>query len=193
MKTRLTFLFAMVFALTPLLSSAQARQDPDALIASQRDAMQALAFMDGVWRGTATTQLPNGQKHSITQTERVGPMLDGSIKVIEGRGYDANGKVSFNAFAIASFNPGTRSYSLHSHAMGRAGDFELTPTVDGFVWKVPAGPSLTIRYTATFKDGTWVETGERLVPNQEPVAFFEMTLKRLGNSDWPMAGAVEFR
>lgn len=44
--------------------------------------------MDGVWRGDGWTVLGNGQKHSVTQTERIGPFLGGSVKVIEGRGYE---------------------------------------------------------------------------------------------------------
>jgi hypothetical protein len=95
--------------------------------------MGALAFMDGVWRGWAWTLLPNGEKHSIAQTERIGPFLDGSIKVIEGRGYEADGKVSFNALDIVSYDPSTSAYSMHSHAQGRAGDFVVRPAADGFV------------------------------------------------------------
>ena len=64
--------------------------------------MLPLASMDGVWRGPAWTILPSGEKHSVTQTERIGPLLDGSVKVIEGRGYDADGKVAFNAFGTIS-------------------------------------------------------------------------------------------
>jgi len=79
---------------------------------------------------------------------------------------------------------------MHSHAQGRVGDFALTPTADGFSWTIPAGPTMTIRYTATIKDGTWVEVGDRIVPDQAPARFFEMTLKRVGNTDWPAAGSV---
>src|SRR5689334_16564952 len=68
---------------------SQGRPDPASLIASQREAMKQFALMDGVWRGPAWTILPSGEKHNITQTERIGPFLDGSIKVIEGRGYNA--------------------------------------------------------------------------------------------------------
>ena len=39
--------------------------------------------MDGVWRGPSWTILPSGEKHVGTQTERIGPFLDGSVKVIE--------------------------------------------------------------------------------------------------------------
>lgn len=51
--------------------------------AGQRAAMPPLAFMDGEWRGTAWTLLPSGEKHTLSQTERIGPFLDGSVKVIE--------------------------------------------------------------------------------------------------------------
>jgi len=53
------------------------RPDPATQIAAQREAMAPLAFMDGVWRGPAWTILPSGEKHNITQTERIGPFLDG--------------------------------------------------------------------------------------------------------------------
>ena len=178
-----------LLACSPGLGLAQAPPDPTALIAAQRDAMQPLAFMDGTWRGPAWTILPDGTKHEITQTERIGPFLDGSVKVIEGRGYDARGHVTFNALGIVSYDAGKKGYALHSHAMGRMGDFSLTPTSDGFVWLVPAGP-MTIRYTAVVKDGKWREVGERMIPGKDPVQFFEMNLVRVGDTDWPAAGAV---
>jgi len=159
------------------------------LIASQREAMETLAAMDGVWRGSAWTLLPSGEKHEVTQTERIGPMLDGSIKVIEGRGYATDGTVAFNAFGIVSYDPAGKTYTLHSHAMGNSGDFTLTPNADGYVWEIPAGP-MTIRYTALIKGGTWNEVGDRIVPGQDPVRFFEMNLTRVGDSDWPAAGAI---
>ena len=50
------------------------------------------------------------------------------MKVIEGRGYDPDGKVTFNAFGTISFNPATKVHTLHSHAMGNVGDFVLALT-----------------------------------------------------------------
>jgi hypothetical protein len=84
-----------------LTASGQGRPDPAALITAQREAMVPLGYMDGVWRGSASIMLPSGKK-LITQTERIGPLLDGSIKVIEGRGYEADGRVGFNAFGVIS-------------------------------------------------------------------------------------------
>jgi hypothetical protein len=190
-STAVVMMIAAALAATGGISpaGAQGRQDPGSLIAAQKNALASLAFMDGVWRGPAWTMLPSGEKHNITQTERIGPFLDGSVKVIEGRGYDADGSVSFNALGIVSFSPETGAYSMHSHAMGRSGDFVLTPRADGFVWEIPAGP-MTIRYTATVKDGKWQEVGDRVMPGQEPVRFFEMNLVRVGDTDWPGAGAI---
>ncbi len=161
--------------------------DPSALIAAERDAMKPLAWMDGVWRGPATTQSPNGPR-VVTQTERIGPMLDGSVKLMEGRGYRANGTTGFNALAMLSYDPATKAYKLHSHALGRDGDFPLRPTANGYVWEIKAGPNM-IRYTASVAAGTWTEIGEMIAP----VQFFIMRLKRIGDSDWPGAGAISPR
>lgn len=184
-------LLAALLAL-PLAAVAQGGGDPKVLLDAQREAMKPLAFMDGVWRGNASTLLPTGEKHEVTQTERIGPFLDGTVKVIEGRGYTADGTVSFNALGIVSFDPAKNAYTIHSHAMGRAGDFAMKPAADGFTWEIPAGP-MTIRYTATVKDGTWHEVGDRMLPGKDPVRFFEMTLKRIGDSDWPGAGAIPMK
>ena len=169
-----------------LAAPAQERPSPAALIAAQREAMVRLAYMDGVWRGPAWTILPSGDKHSITQTERIGPFLDGSVKVIEGRGYDPDGKVTFNAFGTISYDPDKKAYTLHSHAMGNVGDFVLTPAADGYTWEIPMGPA-TMRYTAVIKDGAWKEVGDRIAPGKETVRFFEMNLKRVGDTTWPAA------
>src|SRR6266550_6091288 len=169
--------------------SAQGRPDPATQIAAQLEAMKQFVRMDGVWRGPAWTIMSSGQRHDITQTERIGPFLGGSIKVIEGRGYNADGSVGFNAFGIISYDPATQGYTLHSHAQGQVGDFVIKPTADGYVWEIAAGP-MTIRYTATIKDGTLREVGDRIIPGKDPIRFFEMNLKRVGDTDWPAAGAI---
>jgi hypothetical protein len=189
LRHRLAIVALLMMGGMPLTASGQGRPDPTALIAAQREAMVRLAFMEGVWRGSAWIMLPSGEKHIITQTERIGPFLDGSIKVIEGRGYEADGRVGFNAFGVISYNPVTRAYSLHSHAQGNVGDFDLRLTSDGYVWDIPAGPA-TIRYTAVIKNGAWREVGDRVVPGQDPVRFFEMNLTRVGDTNWPAAGVI---
>jgi hypothetical protein len=174
----------------PMGGLAQARPDPGALIAAQRKAMIRFTSMDGVWRGPAWIILPSGEKITFTQTERVGPFLDGSIKVMEGRGYGPDGKTTFNAFGILSYNSTQQTYTLHSYAEGYVGDFVFRPSVNGYSWDIPAGP-MTIHYTAQIEDGAWHEVGDRLSPGKEPVRFFEMDAKRVGNTDWPVGGAIQ--
>jgi hypothetical protein len=188
-KYRMTFVSLLLLtAVAVVPSPGQGRPDP-ALLAAQKEAMAPLAFMDGVWRGPAWTILPSGEKHTITQTERIGPFLDGSVKVIEGRGYDPDGKVTFNAFGTISYDPAKRAYTLHSYAQGYVGDFALKPTADGYVWEIPAG-QMIIRYTCVVKDGSWREVGDRIMPGKDPVRFFEMNLKRVGDTTWPAGGAI---
>lgn len=181
-------LFLMMMVVTNNVF-AQGRPDPETVLKAQREATATLAFMDGTWRGSAWALLPSGEKHTLTQTERVGPFLDGAVKVVEGKGYEADGKVGFNAFATIAYNPSTHAFTMHSYAQGNVGDFTFTPSADGFVWEIPAGP-MTIRYTAVIKNGTWHEVGDRVVPGKDPVRIFEMTLKRIGDTDWPAAGSV---
>ena len=78
---------------------------------------------------------------------------------------------------------------MRSYAQGRSGDFLLTPGADGFAWEIPIG-SMTIRYTAVVKDGTWREFGDRIVPDREPVRFFEMNLTRVSDTRWPAGDPV---
>ena len=68
-------------------------------------------------------------------------------RLIEGRGYEADGTTSFNAFAILSYDVATKSFRMRSYAMGRSGDYPVQRTADGFAWEIPAGP-MTIRYNA---------------------------------------------
>lgn len=178
---------ALIVGSTP--ASAQGRPDPAALQAAQREAMKKLAFLDGRWRGEGWTLDMAGVKRTLTQTERVGTFLDGTVRVIEGRGYDAEGKVEFNALAVVSYHPDRKAYGMRSYAMGFSGDYAFTLTENGFDWTIQSGP-MTRRYSATVKDGVWHEVGFQTFGDGKPVQVLEMTLRRIGDTDWPTAGAV---
>jgi hypothetical protein len=186
-RTVITAVALLMGAFGPAL--AQGRPDMQAVMAEQKEALARLAYMDGIWRGPAWTLLPSGEKHTITHTERIGPFLGGTVKVIEGRGYDPDGKVTFNSFGTISFQTETRTYNLHSHALGHVGDFTLTLTPDGYQWEIPMGP-VKIRYTAVVKGGAWQEVGDRIQPGQPPTRIFEMNLRRVGDTSWPAADPV---
>ena len=142
--------------------------------------------MGGPAEGTAR----DGSHYSVTQTERMGPMLDGDVIVIEGRGYRADGSTGFNALGIVSWDAQSKKYELRSYAQGFAGTFELRPTSDGYVWEIPTGPGAVIRYTATVKDGRWREVGEVVAPGKPAQKIFEMSLRRVGDTDWPVGKPV---
>lgn len=155
--------------------------------------MAKLGFMRGVWRGRATGALPDGTRYTVTQTERMGPMLGGDVVVIEGRGYRDDGTTGFNALGVVSWNPDTQSYELRSYAQGRAGTFPLELTPTGYIWSIPAGPGATIRFTATVTDKHWREIGEYVAADKPPVKTFEMNLDRIGDTDWPLGSPVSPR
>lgn len=158
---------------------------------AQRQALSALDFMDGEWRGEAMVQHPGGEPVTLTQTERVGAMLGGSIKVIEGRGYAADGSTEFNAMAVLSWNEREGRYNFRSWANGYSGDYKFERTDDGFRWETPAGPNARVVYVATVKDGVWHEVGDFITEGQPPRRMIEMTLRRIGDSTWPAGGAVD--
>ena len=173
------------------VSTAFAAGPPDtaALLAAQKKALAPLRAFDGLWRGPATVVGPDGRALSLIQTERVGPLLSGTVRLIEGRGHRSDGSVAFNALAVISFNPQDGTYNFRSYAQGHEGDFPLTVKDGEFVWTIQAGPA-TIRYAASVKDGVWYETGERTLAGQAPVRIFEMKLQRVGDTDWPAGAGI---
>ena len=86
----------------------------------------------------------------------------------------------------------SKKYEFRAYAQGNAGTFPMTPTADGYVWEIPAGPGV-IRFTATFKKGQWREVGDRVFPGAPPVRFFEMNLKKVGETEWPGMNPVSPR
>ena len=148
-----------------------------------------LAFMFGQWVGPATGQSQAGS-FLITQTERVGPMLEGDIVVIEGRGYSDQEETMFNAFAVVSKTGKDGGWEMRSYAQGRAGTFPFTITDTGYVWSLPAGPNARMVYTATIEGDTWHQIGEYTPDAGAPRQVFEMSLTRTADTDWPRASAV---
>lgn len=179
---------AIAVSLSLVAAPAAAQTADPAMLQAERDALAKLSWMDGIWRGEAVTG-SGPSAHHVTQTERIGPLLGGTIKVLEGKGFNADGSAGFNAFGVVSYDPASKRYTLHSYAQGHAGDFVLTATETGYVWEIPLGP-MTIRYTATLKEGVWNEVGDQVVAGQAPRRFFEMNLRRFGDSAWPAAGGL---
>ena len=190
MRFRVRSLAAIAAAISLIAPMVAAQEIQPTGSAEQRDALAALSFMDGEWRGQAVSYGPGGVRTELIQTERVGPLLGGSVRVVEGRGYDPNGATAFNALGVISWNETEDRYEFSAWANGRHGIYDLQRTDSGFVWEVPAGPDAVIRYNATVQDGVWHEVGDYVREGGQPMRFFEMTLTRIGDTAWPGAGAV---
>jgi hypothetical protein len=151
--------------------------------------MAALSALDGMWRGNGWTLLPSGEKTSFTQTIRVGPFGEGALKLLEGRSYGSDGRLSANNVEIISFATSTGVYTLRLYAQGNTGDVPITPRAGGFTLEYSAGGA-TMRFTISVTNDTWSEIAERRAPGKDPVRFLELTLHRVRSTDWPAAGAV---
>lgn len=189
MKPFACLALAAVLLTAPVAADAQMVASPNGSEV-QRAAINRLNFMDGEWRGEAIVHGPTGAM-TLTQTERVGSMLGGSIKVIEGRGYAADGTTQFNAFAMVSWDARAGRYGFRSYAQGYSGDYTFEATDDGFRWETPAGPNARMQYVAVIRDGTWHEVGTYVAEGQPPRQTIEMRLTRVGDTTWPAGGAVD--
>lgn len=148
-----------------------------------------LSFMFGEWVGEASGVSQTGP-YAITQTERVGPILEGDAVAIEGRGYSEAGETMFNAFAVVSKTASDGGWEMRSYAQGRAGTFPFELTETGYVWSVPAEPNARMIYTAHFDGDVWRQTGQYTPEQGEPRQTFQMTLTRTSNTDWPAGDPV---
>ena len=148
-----------------------------------------LSFMYGEWRGTAKGMSRDGP-YTLTQTERVGPMLNGDLVVVEGRGYKEDGSLAFNAFGVISYDKRQKSFFINAYTGGNAGKYKLEHTNTGFTWTIQAGPNAKVVNVATIENNIWHEV-TTYIPNEGPKRITnDMTLTRIGDTNWPSSGIV---
>ena len=147
-----------------------------------------LAIFDGVWIGPARMTLPDGSVNTFEQMERIGPMLGGEIRVMEGKARGPDGATLFNAFTVFSEAAGG-GIEMRSHVWGDESSRVIALKPDGYVWRMDT-PGGAITYDITVRNGVWHETGVITLASGATVPFFEMTLTRQGDSDWPRANTA---
>lgn len=177
-------------AATAVTATPALAQAPNAgVLAKQHAAMKALSFLDGEWAGPAEAHERTGTL-KMTQTERVGTLLDGTVRLVEGRAFDEKGNTLFNAFAVISYEVSRSRYVITSYASGYTTATELKVKPDGFEWAIPAGPSAKMQFSAVVKNGIWTEVGDYVGPGGAKERTFQMTVKRSGSSKWPAGTLV---
>jgi hypothetical protein len=180
----------MLAAAPSAARAAPAQMAPPQMVAAQQAAMERIGDLDGVWRGAGSMiDQPGETPRQMTMTLRVGPALDGALKVIDTRGYLAAGGLGFQNFNVISFDAQKGAYTMTARAAGRGGDFSFEPTADGYVWRIGSAAA-GLRYTGVIKNGVWTEVGESIAPGREPVRMSEMTVRRVSDTTWPDGGAV---
>lgn len=161
---------------------------------AQQEAMKALAFLDGEWRGPAKLKRKDGWA-PMTQTERASLMLDGTVRMVEGRGYEEDGTLSFNVVSLITYEPAKGVYMMRSYSGGgRASDHPLKVTANGFSWEQKSGAKLTNRHEVTVKNGVWTETATRVPAADgkaagEPEVYVSFAARRLREAGWPSVAA----
>jgi hypothetical protein len=99
---------------------------PAQMMAMQQQAMMPLKGFAGVWRGEGWVLV--GDRHMPeTVTQRVGPMLDGTVQAIETLSYHADGAISFHAFNTVSYDVRRNAFVMQAHAGGLFGSFPFAP------------------------------------------------------------------
>ena len=154
---------------------AAARRRPDRpirrpRIAAQREAMARLAFMDGVWRGPAWTLTPGGPPRAGPDRadrpvpRRLGPGDRGARLCGRRRGRLQRVRRGL----LRSRQPRLQPDLLGARAIRRPSRSRITDDRLSSGRRRP-GPGAMIRYTATIRDGSWHEIGERIAGGAPPV------------------------
>jgi len=140
--------------------------------------MNKLSALIGDWEGSGWYQQGRSERHNIKQHEHIESKLNGTVLLVEGKGYIAD-TLSFNALAFFSFDQEKNSYKIESHlADGKSTIATGSFNENGqFIWgfKVPQG---NIRYTMTITDTTWNEYGEYSSDGEQWWEFMEMNLTK---------------
>ena len=173
----------------PPAAPKEAARQPSKRFIAQQEAMKELAFLDGDWRGASKVLRKDGWAQMV-QTGRVGAMQDGTVRMIEAKGYEADGRLSFDVLRIISYEPETQTYSMRSYQSGSVREHVLLLTGAGVAWESESGGNGSVRYEASVKNGAWTETATRVPARGEPETYVEVRMKRLRSSGWPQAGGL---
>jgi hypothetical protein len=172
---RRLFVVTALCALQASLVLAQPRPNPEV----QREAMQKLAFLVGLWKGEATVWVgPEGQKR-IQQTEDVQFELGGLVLLIEGTGRNpATGAVEFNALATVSFDEASSSYRVRAYHGGNYVDAEMKVRDRGMEWGFTSGPATITNTMHLDEDGQWVEVTDVVVAGGPARRTMELRVRK---------------
>ncbi|MDL5049458.1 DUF1579 family protein [Oscillatoria amoena NRMC-F 0135] len=146
--------------------------------------MQKLAYMAGKWKGEASMRQPNGTLLKVNQEEDIQFKLDDTILVIEGTGRNPeDGKISFNAFAIVSYDQQKKEFKMKSHVMngGQTDAYFKVLEQNHFEWGFETPQKAKIKYDILLNpsDKSWIEKGDYSTDGNMWYPFIDMKLTKL--------------
>ena len=142
--------------------------------------MNRLAILEGEWQGSGWIQ-QQGPKMAFKQSEKVERKLNGTVLLIEGKGFE-NDSLAFNAMAMASYDEANNKYRFNSflsdgkytQAEGWFDDAGI------FHWQFDVGNTGTVRYSIAATETTWLEKGAYNPKGREEwYPFMQMELTKL--------------
>lgn len=174
---------ALLGALCSAAALAQPRSEPPT---AQIEAIKKIAWLEGVWEGSASFVTPTGSAPAKSW-ERVALAAGGTALLIQGRhfGVGADGQAGalmHDAAGLVSFDERSGRYRIVTQTKeGRGGSFEGKVENGVFSWFIPR-PGGHVRYDIQRNDkGQWSELGFNCNDGAPTCTeFLRMTLDRKG-------------
>jgi len=167
----------LLFLLALLVTNTLFAQMPPSKTKEVAAKLALLPIKEGEWTGIGVQQFgPN--RYEVDQYEKITPMLEGTVFLIEGIGKD-KGAIRHHALATLSYDPATQKYLLRTFKDGYVVDAETELRADGsFVWSMQNARGTT-RYIVRIVDGAWIETGEISMDGGKTwMGFLDMKLQK---------------
>jgi len=167
------WILAMAMLIAPLPAAAQSTP-------TLSERMAPLSRLVGEWRGTGWMMLPDGSRGEYQSHESVSIRLSGNALLVEGRHWApaAPGQLVHDAMAMIVWDQPRNTYRIRSQlANGLGGDFALEPRENGAAWSMET-PGGRVEYIIEIDGRTWVERGQRILPDGRRLDFMEMRLTR---------------
>jgi hypothetical protein len=185
-------LLTLALLFTPIAVRAQTRTETrEPAMESQESAADAMArvrFLLGRWEGEGQMRMGPGEPRESHVTEKVYEKLNGRLLVLEGHGTvpgaEGDPPVTVHeAFGLLAWDAAAGEYLLRAfRGDGQFVDADVEVGDGTLIWSF-ASPRGLVRYTLQVDDqGRWREIGEFSRNGSEWSQFFEMTLRRIGDS-----------
>ncbi len=143
--------------------------------------MQPLSVLLGTWTGSGYQSQGQNNRIDFKQTEEVTTQLGGKLLVFHGTGVTGDQESpGFEAFGVMTYDEASGEVYLHAWTKdGRYTKADVEISEGHFKWAFDVPNGGRVRYTTTFDENHWQESGEYSPDNGSNwYPFLEMELTR---------------